>query len=278
MTWDHSEKTERQWDNVDRMFGAFVWLLLGMLVVAWLLSLTTDSFADWREDEVRPEQTVQDEVLSLVEPTIPVVPKDGVALAEEERTALSDGDLRTLWAQRLAERRQDASIQDVADAGGRETDYVADTMVAPPTTVAVVAYVAHWHPSDECRKVPNPGPVFLTDNVMRYCPTVANHLAQYHWHPGDLFRLLVYMECESNGMPWVVNSSSGTLGLYQFRPTSWVSRSQRAGHAGDWADPHNNIGTALWLVKSGELGSQPMHHAWNGCWPKVQSTFKNGGL
>ena len=136
----------------------------------------------------------------------------------------------------------------------------------------------HWHPSDECARVSNPAPVFITDDTWRWCPIVANHLAKYHWHPGDLFRLLIYMECESNGDPTVVNTSSGTLGLYQFRPLSWHHRSHHAGHAGAWDDAHNNIGTALWLVKSGHPSGQPMHHAWNGCDPKVQSTFRNGGL
>ncbi len=244
---------------LDRTARLFLWLIIGGIILAWLFSLTTDSFAALQE----PPEAVEELVVTVQTIELP----GGLTL-------------RSFWANRLAERRNDASVQDVGAARGRETTHVADAVVAPPTTVAVVANVAHWHPSDECFRIPNPGPVFLTDNTMRWCSMVANHLALYDWQPGDLFRLLIYMECESNGDPLAVNPSSGTHGLYQFRPSSWVSRSQRANHAGDWRDPHNNIGTALWLVKSGEPGSQPMHHAWNGCAAHdvVQQTFRNGGL
>ncbi len=251
---------------LDRTARLFLWLIIGGLVLAWLFSLTTDSFATLQEP---PEAA--DEPVIIVERVVP-----------SQTVVLPGGlTLRSFWANRLAEEREDAARRTLATSDGLGESSVG---VAEPEQLRSEPQPDRepsvWTPADECKDIPNPGPVFLTSDVMRWCPTVANHLAKYNWQPGDLFRLLIYMECESNGIPTAVNPSSGTLGLYQFRPSSWESRSQRANHPGDWTDPHNNIGTALWLVKSGEPGSQPMHHAWNGCAAHdvVQQTFRNGGL
>jgi len=286
MTWDHSEQSERQWDNVDRMFGAFVWLVFVGVMVAWLLSLTTDSFATFteeRQDEgVEAFQEVGEGTDASAEGRRVARPsgtgiKVGGAIASEYLQRPSDGNLRTLWAQRLTERREDeTTVATVAEVAYVE-NATADTSVDEVTTTTV-APIAHWHPSDECSKVPDSGPITLGNNTMRWCSSVANHLAQFNWQPGDLFRFMLSMRCESNGDPSARNGSSGTAGLFQHRPIYWEQRRTLAGLGpdADPYDPHDNIHVAVWLVKT----TQPFENAFNGCHarPEFQQTLRNGGL
>ncbi len=135
------------------------------------------------------------------------------------------------------------------------------------TTAAVTIVVESPPPLSECERVPNPGPVWLTAETMGWCPMVVGHLRLYDWQPGDLSWLLLIMECESNGIASAVNRSSGTAGLFQHRPIYWLDRSSKAGHPGDTMDPHLNIGTGVWLFKTGGAGH------WDGCEPKIESTL-----
>ena len=115
-------------------------------------------------------------------------------------------------------------------------------VASPPTAPAP-------HP---CDTIPNPGPVYLTDATMRWCPLVADHLAAYDWQPGDLRRLMLLVECESNGDPTAVNPTSGTTGLFQHMPRYFAARSMKAlGYVGDPTDPHDNIHVGVWLAKTG---------------------------
>ena len=243
-----------QLDENDRLWNWILAIVALGIVITWTTAMPT-----------APPQAAQTAVSTTTTTTPPVQ-------TVELPGALT---LRSFYARQVAERREDEDVVVATTAAPTTTT----TTQAATTTSTTSTTRPPWRPADECQNVPNPGPVVLTADTMRWCPTVANHLAKYDWQPHDLFRLLVYMECESNGDPLAVNPSSGTHGLYQFRPSSWESRSERAGHAGDWRDPHNNIGTALWLVKSGEPGSQPMENAWNGCagHDVVQETLRNGG-
>ena len=189
------------------------------------------------------------------------------------RPGVSDAEWRTLHARRLTEARAERQEHE------HSTDQVAPVADATSGTAApenVPAVSAAENQVDECGRVPNPGPVILTGDTMRWCPMVAAHLDKYTWNNGDLFRLLVYMECESNGDPTATNPSSGTAGLYQHRPQYWAARSTKAlGYVGDPYDPHDNVHVALWLVKT----VQPMSSAWDGCASHsvVQQTLSNGG-
>jgi len=138
------------------------------------------------------------------------------------------------------------------------------TLPPPPTTTTTRG----WQPADECNNIPNPGPVYLTDATMNWCPMVAGHLARYHWNPGDLRHLMLLIECESNGDPNAINPTSGTSGLFQHRPVWWDGRSMQAlGRIGDPFDPHDNIHVAVWLAKTQGFGH------WDGCEPQIAGTL-----
>jgi putative cell wall-binding protein/murein DD-endopeptidase MepM/ murein hydrolase activator NlpD len=66
---------------------------------------------------------------------------------------------------------------------------------------------------------------------------------------------MIIMDCESSGVPDVVNSSSGTTGLFQHRPIYWESRTARVrNHFPDFSpdatpyDPYDNVMVAALLV------------------------------
>jgi len=66
---------------------------------------------------------------------------------------------------------------------------------------------------------------------------------------------LIIMQCESFGDPTIVNTSSGTTGLFQHRPVYWPSRTARVrNHFPEFTteatpyDPYDNVMVAALLV------------------------------
>ena len=122
--------------------------------------------------------------------------------------------------------------------------------------------VRAWQPADECAKVPNPGPVWLTRNTMRWCPKVSYYLdlgerlGAWRWERGDLTRNLLIIECESGGNPAAVNPTSGTTGLMQHRREYWADRGAKAARLFGFTNPridmpYDNLAVGIWLAKTG---------------------------
>ena len=154
-----------------------------------------------------------------------------------------------------------------------------------------------WQPADECARVPNPGPVYLTRNTMRWCPKVAwylnrgEELGAWTWRRGDLTRLLLITECESNGNPAAVNASSGATGLFQHKPQFWAERGGAAARLFGFSNPtitaaYDNLATGTWLFKTSQRPDGTSSH-WESCsgwWDRtetarmVRRTLTNMGL
>jgi hypothetical protein len=115
----------------------------------------------------------------------------------------------------------------------------ATTTTVPPTTTTTVA--SAWEPMRDINGI------HITDNTLRWLDLIQRHFQQRHWNLA-----LLVIECESNGNPNVVNSSSQASGLMQHLPKYWHSRSTKAlGYVGDIFDPHDNIHVGAWLVYDG---------------------------
>jgi hypothetical protein len=103
------------------------------------------------------------------------------------------------------------------------------------------------HPCDEI-PVPGPGPVLLTAATMSHCREIAPW-----FDPGDLFRALVTVECESNGDPWANDHWQGKVvnppyGLWSILG-SWHGEA-RSMFGTNW-DPYSTTDSsrfAAWLV------------------------------
>jgi peptidoglycan hydrolase CwlO-like protein len=68
---------------------------------------------------------------------------------------------------------------------------------------------------------------------------------------GRVTEALKVMRCESSGRANAYNASSGTAGLFQFKPRTWAWASANAGFGG--ASPFNaeaNIASAAWLMNN----------------------------
>jgi len=127
--------------------------------------------------------------------------------------------------------------------------------------------VRAWQPADECARVPNPGPVRLTPATMRWCAKVAYYLdlgerrGAWAWQPGDLTRLLLIIECESNGDPTATNGSGLDLvvSLFQNKVRYWADRGAQAARLFGFTNPtitmpYDNIAVGVWLFKTGGRG------------------------
>jgi len=127
--------------------------------------------------------------------------------------------------------------------------------------------VRAWQPADECAKVPNPGPVWLTRNTMRWCPKVSYYLdlgerlGAWRWERGDLTRNLLIIECESNGDPTAINGSGldTVYSLYQHKIRYWQVRGWAAARLFGFTNPTitaawDNIAAGVWLFKTGGRG------------------------
>lgn len=81
--------------------------------------------------------------------------------------------------------------------------------------------------------------------VERWRPLVSRYFA-----PGLVDEALAVIACESLGDPEIVNSSSGTAGLFQHHPLYWPERAAAAGFPGATPDdPEANTAAAAWLVE-----------------------------
>ena len=173
----------------------------------------------------------------------------------------SDG----FWLAQLALRRADA--REEAPIAGRHIRSDQEDVVSGPVAVADVQPLAPhaWQPADECSKVPNLGPVWLTRNTMRWCERLTfylnrgEELGAWTWKRGDLTRLLLIVQCESGGNPSAVNPSSGTTGLFQHRPRYWSDRGGQAARLFGFTNPtitmpYDNLATGVWLAKTGGWG------------------------
>ena len=81
--------------------------------------------------------------------------------------------------------------------------------------------------------------------VERWRPLVSRYFA-----PELVEEALAVIACESLGDPEIVNSSSGTAGLFQHHPLYWAERAAAAGFPGATPDdPEANTAAAAWLVE-----------------------------
>jgi len=81
--------------------------------------------------------------------------------------------------------------------------------------------------------------------VERWRPLVSRYFA-----PELVEEALAVIACESLGDPEVVNSVSGTAGLFQHHPLYWAERAAAAGFPGATPDdPEANTAAAAWLVE-----------------------------
>lgn len=110
-----------------------------------------------------------------------------------------------------------------------------------------------WTPASECRKIRNPGPVYLTRDTLGWCGKIAYYLDLgerkdlWVWRPGDLHRVLLMMECESNGR---IRDN-----LFQFIWSTWNTEAPRAARQLGFDNPtrsmpYDNIAAAVWLYKT----------------------------
>ena len=176
------------------------------------------------------------------------------------------------------------------------------TLPATTTTLPAPPPAPVWNPADECAKVKNPGPVYLTAATMSWCAKVAYYLdlgerlgiPGWEWLPGDLTRLVLIMECESNGEanPGGPNPNGS---LFQHDGRYWSDRGPLAAEAlgftnptRSWQYPYDSIAVGVWLFKverSGNVRGGPGH--WLSCsgfsdstqkGRDVQATLRNMGL
>ena len=193
---------------------------------------------------------------------------DGWPLAAQEA--------RSFWARRVAlERSEDGLVgegatdtQPVLSVAAERTAGDAGATGSPDRINPSDSGIP-WRPADECSRVPNTGPVWITGDTWRWCEYLAETLYRTgKWEPGDLRHLMLLMECESNGDPSAVNPASGTAGLFQHRPRYWSARAAASGVSNpDPLMPYDNIVVAVWLYT--EKGAQH----WDGCGPKIASTL-----
>jgi hypothetical protein len=92
---------------------------------------------------------------------------------------------------------------------------------------------------------------------------------------------LVIMNCESSGVPWAVNYSSGTTGLFQHRPTFWADRVARVRSFPQFSDfpsdatpynPEHNMvvaGMLIWESRETLIGNLD----WGGPWDDGPQPF-----
>jgi hypothetical protein len=93
------------------------------------------------------------------------------------------------WAAQTVHERRVEAQEIIHEAS---TGAAAVVTPAPPPTTTTISS----HPCDLI-PVPGPGPVFIEPQTIALCPLVAPW-----FDPGDLFRALVTIECESNGRPY----------------------------------------------------------------------------
>lgn len=217
-------------------------------------------------------------------------------LAELDLAPYQEELLASLQAQ-LARHADDSSPE---AAGSSTESALRDTAPAvaalpeavPSTTTPTPAPPPRWTPESECRRIRNPGPVRLTSATLRWCARVAYYLdlgerrGAWTWEPGDLHRLLLIIECESNGNPAAVNRSSGTTGLFQHRPRYWSDRGAKAAAVLGFKNPtltmpYDNIAVGVWLYK---VGGRSHWQSCAGWWSQtasaraVRATLANLGL
>src|SRR3990172_6374246 len=130
-----------------------------------------------------------------------------------------------------------------------------------PTT----ASASTWQPFDECARVQNPGPVYLSQRTMSWCPTVAHYLdageqlGAWTWKRGDLTRLMLIVQCESGGNPSAVNGAgqNAVYGLFQHKLLYWWDRGSRVARLFGFSNPNihmpfDNIAAGVWLFKTSQ--------------------------
>lgn len=123
------------------------------------------------------------------------------------------------------------------------------TTTAPPTTTTTTTPpTTTTTPPTTTTAPPEAAPIDHPPEVEQWRSLVAAY-----WPAELVDEALSVIDCESNGDPDAVNSSSGASGLFQFLPSTWESASPQAGWDGaDVFDPEANVATAYWLYSQFE--------------------------
>lgn len=191
------------------------------------------------------------------------------------------------------------STQTVAAQRVAEPRTVMAYIEVPSPAISSAAITRPWQPADECAKIRNPGPVYLTSATMGWCSKVAYYLdlgerrGHWRWQPGDLTRLLLIIECESNGE--ANPGGSNPLGsLFQHDGRYFDERGAYAAAVlgfsnptRHWRYPFDSIAVGVALYKPGGGGFKHGPGHWLSCsgfsastetGRAVQATLRNMGL